>query len=535
MQCPSHRRTILRRGPHNHDVSCRGSWSRPSTNARTAVLRFEEACTIDPVKTRQSRLVFFVLASVLGAGGLTGGVLLGCSDDSSNPTATPDAGAANPDGAPATTADSGKGNPPPGAPPGTPDGVVATSALVTTLAGSGTAGFANGTGAAASFNTPTGLALDKGGNVVVADSLNFRIRKVTPAGSVSTAAGNGDAGAFADDAGAMARFDGPTGVAVDDKGNVYVADSNNNRIRKVTADGDVTTFAGSGNADHFDGNGTSADFNGPQGVGIADTQLFVADTKNHRIRNITIDSQDVVSVAGGSGAPNPSFANGSDSAALFNTPTGIAVDPNGVFFIADSLNHRIRKLDGFVVSTPAGTASASFSDGAGSAATFNTPTGVAVDASGNVYIADSKNNRIRKMTVDGDTGTVTTVAGGADAAFVDGAGELARFSRPMGVAVDTAGNVYVADADNHRIRNIYLATAGQLVVSWATPTSGGPVTGFKVTGTAAGQPDATCSTTAATMCTLGGLTSGVAYSITVVASSGSIVGTPSAPVTGTPK
>ena len=315
--------------------------------------------------------------------------------------------------------------------------------LVTTLAGS-TAGPADGVATAAQFNLPQSVAVDAAGNVYVAEGNNHRIRKITTAGAVSTLAGS--TFGFANGVGAAAQFNSPGGVAVDAAGNVYVADSNNNRIRKITAAGAVSTLAGSGTAGSANGDGSVAQFRNPGGVAVdAAGNVYVADTDNNRIRKVTAEGS--VSTLAGSTA---GFADGSGAAAQFSLPFGVAVDAAGNVYVADASNNRIRKVTALgVVSTLAGSTDG-FADGSGAAARFSTPFDVAVDASGNVYVADFSNNRIRKVTA---AGVVSTLAGSTNG-FLDGSGAAAQFNLPQGVAVDAAGNVYVADWSNNRIRKI---------------------------------------------------------------------------------
>jgi len=321
---------------------------------------------------------------------------------------------------------------------------------VSTFAGSGTAGFADGTGTAALFNTPSGVALDASGNVYVADRENNRIRKITPAGVVTTLAGSGTFG-FADGAGATAQFRTPNGVAVDASGNVYVADVNNHRIRKITPAGVVSTFAGSGERGSANGTGTAAQFDYPRDVATdASGNVYVADIYCGLIRKIT--PAGVVSTLAGSGTSG--FADGAGTAAQFNNPLGVAIDASGNVYVGDYSNHRIRKITpAGVVTTFAGSGTAGFANGTGTTAQFNNPVGITLDASGNVYVADGGNHRIRKIT---PAGVVTTFAGSGTAGFADGAGTTAQFSNPSGVALDASGNVYVADRTNHRIRKIVL-------------------------------------------------------------------------------
>ena len=246
--------------------------------------------------------------------------------------------------------------------------------------------------------------------------------------------------------GALAEFDLPFGVAVDAAGNVYVADAGNHRIRKVTAAGVVTTLAGSGVAGDDDGTGTAAQFDLPSGVAVdAAGNVYVADAGNHRIRKIT--AAGVVTTLAGS---TFGYLDGTGAAAQFNSPFGVAVDAAGNVYVADTNNERIRKITAAGVVTTLAGSTFGYVDGTGAAAKFNFPLGVAVDAVGNVYVADAQNNRIRKITA---AGVVTTLAG-STLGFADGTGAAARFANPFGVAVDAAGNIYVADTANHRIRQI---------------------------------------------------------------------------------
>ena len=328
-----------------------------------------------------------------------------------------------------------------------------SSALVTTLAGSGSSGYADGTGTQASFSAPAGVAVDGNGNVYVADSSNHRIRKITANGTVSTLAGSGSSG-YADGNGTSARFSSPWGVAVDGSGNVYVADSSNHRIRKISPSGIVTTLAGSGVAGFANGYRTSASFNNPFGIAVDGSgNVYVADIGNHRIRKI--DGNGNVTTLAGSGTEGA--VDGLGTSASFAYPRGLALDGAGNLYVGDWGTEKIRRIDASGnVTTLAGSGGFGFADGQGTSAIFARPNGVAVDGSGNVYVADHNNHRIRKIDAGG---TVSTLAGSGNWAFADGQGTSASFGGPIGVAVDGSGNVYVGDYYNNRIRKITTSSA----------------------------------------------------------------------------
>lgn len=326
---------------------------------------------------------------------------------------------------------------------------ISPAGVVTTLAG-GKRGFADETGTAAMFSSPSGIAVDACGNVYVTEWDNNRIRKVSPDGVVSTLAGSETAG-FADGIGTAASFNRPKGVAIDGDGNVYVADEYNNSIRKISPFGEVITLAG-GSRGYADGTRSAAMFSSPNGVAVdVAGNVYVSDTNNHRIRKISPSGQ-VISLAGsvdenGEGG----FDDGTGSAASFYQPYGIAVDGCGNVYVADHYNNCVRKINPYgVVTTLAGSGEYAYEDGTGTAASFFQPTDVAVDGAGNVYVADWFNHRIRKIS---PVGVVTTLTGSGKGGFADGLGTSASFSLPRGIAINTAGDIYVAD-ENHCIRKI---------------------------------------------------------------------------------
>jgi len=341
--------------------------------------------------------------------------------------------------------------------------VVIATAAVTTLAGSaGQSGASDGTGSAARFNGPTGLAIDGAGNLFLADTDNHTIRKVVIAtAAVTTLAGSAGVSGTADGAGSAARFNGPHGVAIDGTGNVLVADRDNYTIRKVViATAAVTTLAGSaGSWGSADGTGADARFLDPDGVASDGAgNLFVADADNSTIRKVVISTGAVTTFAGLFGKVGGS--DGTGAAARFYCPSGIASDGAGNLFVAESQNATIRRIgiSTGAVTTLAGCAEhVGRTDGTGAAARFNYPSGIASDGAGNLFVADSNNLTIRKVVTS--TGAVTTFAGlPEDLGSVDGIGTAASFNSPSGVASDGAGNLFVADTYNHTIRKVVIAT-----------------------------------------------------------------------------
>ena len=324
------------------------------------------------------------------------------------------------------------------------------------LAGSaGTPGTTNATGGDARFDSPAAIALDSAGIRYIADTANHTIRRIVANGGVNTMAGGAGVSGSTDATSTTARFNSPAGIAVDAAKNVYVSDTGNHTIRKITSAGVVTTFAGSpGLTGSADATGVAARFNSPTGLAV-DTSgnVFVCDAGNHTIRKITSVGA-VTTIAGLAGTSGTTNATG--TAARFNSPTGITLDSAGNLYVADSGNHAIRKITtAGAVTTFAGLAGTSGStDATTTSARFNTPKAITIDASGTLHVADSGSHTIRKIT---SAGVVTTAAGLAGASGnTTGNGSAARFNNPAGIASTPDGyNIYVADSSNHTIRRGY--------------------------------------------------------------------------------
>ncbi|WP_166727778.1 cadherin-like beta sandwich domain-containing protein [Mucilaginibacter gilvus] len=304
---------------------------------------------------------------------------------------------------------------------------------VTTFAGNGTAGFVNDVGLAARFQEPYAIASDAAGNIYVADYANNAIRKVTPAGLVSTFISTG--------------LSSPGGVAVGADGNIYIADTGNQLIKKATPAGVVTIIAGNGTIGSGNGPALTASFSSPQDVAVnAAGDVYVADFGNNQIRKI---SAGVVTVWAGSGASG--LGNGPAASAKFKNPFGLDVDAAGNVYVADFNNSAIRKVTpGGVVTTLAGNGAAGYINANGSSARFNMPGDVAVDAIGNVFVTDSYNSVIRKISPNGDVVTFAGAGGYFDR--IDGIGANANFGFPIGITFDPSGNMYVADDGTNCIR-----------------------------------------------------------------------------------
>jgi hypothetical protein len=314
---------------------------------------------------------------------------------------------------------------------------------ISAFAGS-TLGDVNGTGAAAKFNSPFGLTVDALSNVFVADNENHKIRKIKSDKTVTTFVGGvqGDINGT----GTTALMNLPFGLASDQAGNVFVADTFNDKIKKITTVGLVTTLAGIGNGD-VNGAGTVAKFNAPMGVAVdAGGNIYVADTENNKIKKISVAG--VVSTFAGSVAGDALGA--ALLGAKFLKPNGLAVDNEGNVYVADSGNNKIKKItQGGIVTLVAGSTVGDV-NGTGAAAQFNNPYFLTVDANKNVFFTDSNNDKIKKIN---SSGAVTTLAGSISGDAV-GTTTLAKFSQPAGIAMDSAGNLFIADTQNHKIKKI---------------------------------------------------------------------------------
>jgi sugar lactone lactonase YvrE len=325
---------------------------------------------------------------------------------------------------------------------------------VRTLAGlPETPGSADGTNTTARFSDPTGLAIAADGTTFVADNQNHAIRRIGTNGVVTTLAGLPGTPGSADGTGSTARFDSPTSLALGPDGVLYVSDTGNHTIRRVTFTGVVTTLAGSaGNADYADGTASAARFNQPLGLAVTpDGTVFLADSGNHLIRVIATNG--TVSVLAG----NPETfgsADGTGTNTFFNSPVGLALAPDGSLFVSDANNFTLRRVTAAgVVTTIAGTAGQDGSaDGPAAAARFGKPAELALAPNGTLYIADAAHHTIRRLTPDG---RVSTIAGlvGADGA-ADGANGLARFFNPYGLAIAARGHLVVADTYNQTVREL---------------------------------------------------------------------------------
>jgi NHL repeat len=322
---------------------------------------------------------------------------------------------------------------------------------VTTFAGNGQPGIANGPWLQASFNTPYSLAVDTLGNVYVGDYDNNDIRLISPVFGVSTFGGNTPA-----DSGNGVPNDtlflSPSGIAINSAGTFYITDNYHVVIIKISPSSVVTNFAGSGVNNGCDGplcSGMSGAFSSIFGVAVdSKGYLYVADFDDNAIIKIS-PTGFVTTFAGDNGGGR---TDGVGTSATFSGPIGVAVNAAGVVYVTDEFNNLIRQISpSGVVTTLAGSGTAGSDDGLGVFASFNGPTGIAVDRQGNIYVSDSHNNKIRKID---SLGGVITLAGTGQAGAANGGYTTATFNSPFGIAVDIAGNVYVADLGNNLIRKI---------------------------------------------------------------------------------
>jgi sugar lactone lactonase YvrE len=308
------------------------------------------------------------------------------------------------------------------------------------------------------FRLPLALAVNDAGSVFFfGDSLNqhyqpYYLARVNSSGDLDYLSRNGTFERSGNFSVSMMDFFTPIGLAFDRGGNLYIAERDKRRVVKISSSGNFSVFSGNGTSGLADGPPDTAMFLGPSALAVDKSDnIYVADYgwgHMSRIRKITPGG--IASTIAGNGTQG--FADGLPANAMFDSPSGIAVDGDGNIFVADKNNHRIRKITpGGMVSTLAGGGTAAYADGLGTKALFNSPTGIATDAAGNVYVADTNNHRIRKITPDG---TVSTLAGFGSQGFSDGTGIYAAFYGPTGIALDANGNIFVADHGNHRIRKI---------------------------------------------------------------------------------
>ncbi|MDY6992011.1 MAG: NHL repeat-containing protein [Pseudomonadota bacterium] len=334
--------------------------------------------------------------------------------------------------------------------------------LIETIAGSEIRGYSHSNegnlATVAMLAYPHDVAVDNQGNVYIADTYNHRIRQVDNQGIITTIAGDGNEGFGGDGQTAtLAQLNNPEAIALDNQGHFYIADRDNHRIRKLDAQGILTTVAGDGN-EGYSGDGglaVEAQLNDPVGISI-DSQgnLYIADMDNHRIRKV--DTQGMMTTVAGNGLEGYSGDGALATQAQLNRPQDVAVDEQGQLYIADTHNHCIRKIDSQgMITTIVGTAQEGYSGDYGPAikAKLNDPEGIVLDKAGNLYITDMDNHRIRKVDA---RGSITTIAGNGQEGFSgDGAtATQAQLNNPEGIAVDDQGQLYIADTQNHRIRQL---------------------------------------------------------------------------------
>ncbi|WP_263364961.1 NHL domain-containing protein [Edaphobacter acidisoli] len=380
--------------------------------------------------------------------------------------------------------------------------------------------------AAAPLLLPSAIAYDSSGNLYIAEASRHDIRKLDPSGNITTIAGTGVQG-FAGDSGpaTAAELDSPQGLAIDASGNIYIADTHNHRIREVkAANGNITTIAGTGAAGNSGDSGpaTAAELDLPTALAIdASGNLYIADTHNHRIREINAATGIITTIAG-TGTEGYSGDNGPATAAELDSPQGLAIDTTGNLYIADTHNHRIREVIATtgIITTIAGTGTAGNSGDSGpaTAATLRLPRGIATDATGNLYLTDVTAQSVRK--VNATTGQITTIAGSGTQGFSgDGsAATSATLDSPRAAAISPSGLATFADAANQRIRQLNSANPPiiQTIAGPGATTPTGP------TNTPA--PAIVALTASSTSITAG-------QPITITASVATTTGTPTGTVT----
>jgi len=366
---------------------------------------------------------------------------------------------------------------------------VSPNGIITTVAGNGEPGFSgdNGPATRAQLNFPFGVALGRDGSLYIGERYNHRVRRISPSGTITTVAGTGVDGFSGDNVPATsARLNEPRGVAVDANDNLYIADFGNNRIRKVTPAGIITTVAGDGVPRFGGDNGpaTSASLEFPNGVVVDGAgNIYIADTQTHRIRRVAAGSGIITTVVGSGNATFAGDAGPATSASL-NYPSAVALDAAGTLYIADFGNQRVRRVAGGAINTLAGNGAFKYSgDGAAAtSASLDTPMGVAVDSRGNLYIADTQNHRVRR--VNAATGVIATVAGTGVQGFGgdNGPAASAQLDEPRGVAVDANDNIYIADKGNFRVRRVSAAGTITTVAGGgnAFPGDNGPATSAQI-------------------------------------------------------
>ncbi|WP_424305060.1 T9SS type A sorting domain-containing protein [Cloacibacterium sp.] len=294
---------------------------------------------------------------------------------------------------------------------------------------------------------PKGITIDTSNNLYVVNGSGSNILQISPAGFVSVFAGCLSCTGNTDGFGTWARFNSPTGIAIDSNNNLYVADTGNHIIRKITPAGNVTTIAGSGVAGNTDGTGTSAKFSAPRGIAIDNNDnLYVTDYNNHRIRKIT-PTGNVTTFAGSTNGQ----IDGQGTAAKFSYPSGITIDGNGNLYVTDINTIKVISPTGYV-STLSGNYAYDYIDGVGTSARFNMPLAIFADSNGDLLISDSNNNRIRKLTLS--SSVVSTFAGNGTAGDVNGTTLNSSFFTPYGITKNSTGDIFIADYFNSKIKKI---------------------------------------------------------------------------------